>query len=66
MLSLSVVFAALANPAALGVGAAAGLAIAYRDRFPLESRSFGIALVSLALVSAACIWLIVQPRYIGI
>jgi len=66
MLGLSVVFSALASPAALAIGAAAGFAIAYRDRFPLESRSFRIGLVILALASAAFIWLSVQPGYIGI
>jgi hypothetical protein len=63
ILSLSLVFGALASPAGVAFGAAAGMAVAYRERRPLDSRSFRIGSTIVVIASAAVIWLSVQPGY---
>lgn len=64
-LAMSFVFPALASPVAVAIGAAAGLAVAFRDGLPRESPLFRRGLALLAIASAAFVWVIVQPGYIG-
>jgi phage-related minor tail protein len=66
VLGLSFVFPALGSPLALAIGAVAGLALAFRARLPHEAPAFRVALAILVIASAAFVWVVVQPGYIGI
>ena len=65
MLVLSLAFPALANPVVLGLGVTVGVAIAFREGIPFDAPQLRLALVTVALVSVALVWLSVQPGYIG-
>lgn len=66
VLGLSFAFPAMGSPLAVAIGAAAGLAFAYRARFPHEAPAFRVGLAILVTAAAGLVWLTAQPRYIGI
>jgi hypothetical protein len=66
VLGLSFALPALGSPLALAIGAMAGLALALRARRPHEAPAFRVGLAILVIASAAFVWVIVQPGYIGI
>ena len=63
---LSFVFPALATPLAVTAGAAAGLAIAFRDRIPHQSPGFRLGALAVVVASVALVWVSLQPGYIAI
>jgi hypothetical protein len=65
MLALGLVFPALANPVALGLGVTVGVAFAFRGGIPFDAPRVRLVLVILGLVSVALVWLSVQPGYVG-